>query len=163
MNYPNKPYLHEFKITQQQAKFVELYVSGKSIKNSAIEAGYSSATASQIGNKLLKKENVRSFIEYSRKKFESDLGISKKTLVADLIYIKEQAINEKKWLTALKTIDVMNKLGGYYEKDSRIDNTNVIELSFNGFEKKKFIEDAELIDLKEEEKEDGKDENSDQL
>lgn len=56
----------------KKRKFANAVVAGKSNKDAAIEAGYSPATASQAGSRLVKDKDVAEYIE--RRRAEGDKG-----------------------------------------------------------------------------------------
>ena len=83
------------KLTQKELKFSIAYASGLNAKDSAITAGYKASNASQQGHKLLhgsKSSLVNREIEKRLEDFQITLGITKQSVLSDLIRLYNQAL-----------------------------------------------------------------------
>ena len=127
------PYLNP-----KQKKFVANYVSGKTVKDSAIIAGYKTKTPSVTGNRLLKMDSIRQAIDNS--------GISDQYLsdeIKDSIEVGKGI--QASETTRLKAIELILKLKGYL--DSNIDKDSNIDSTTNIYIKElKLLSDTELKD-----------------
>ena len=100
------------KINQQQMKFVQRYVETGNARQSAIQAGYSSSSASYTGHKLLRNPKVEAYLKSLMAAQLSEVGVTKVGLIASLVGIvnKDTASDTDK----IKAIDLINKMSGYY-------------------------------------------------
>ena len=80
------------KITQKELRFSIAYASNGNATESAKIAGYAVPSASQQGHKLLKKESVMREIEKRIEDFQITLGITKQSVLSDLIRLYNQAL-----------------------------------------------------------------------
>ena len=83
------------KLTQKELKFSIAYASGLNAKDSAITAGYKATNASQQGHKLLngsKSSLVNKEIEKRLEDLQITLGITKQSVLSDLIRLYNQAL-----------------------------------------------------------------------
>ena len=82
-------------LTQKELKFSIAYASGLNAKESAITAGYKATNASQQGHKLLngsKSSLINKEIEKRIEDFQITLGITKQSVLSDLIRLYNQAL-----------------------------------------------------------------------
>jgi len=77
------------KLTPKQELFCSFYILSYNATQSAIKAGYSEKTAQQIGAENLLKPLVRDRIDLIKNDILLQLGISKVTLIKDLLEIKD--------------------------------------------------------------------------
>ena len=83
------------KLTQKELKFSIAYASGLNAKDSAITAGYKATNASQQGHKLLngsKSSLINREIEKRLEDLQITLGITKQSVLSDLIRLYNQAL-----------------------------------------------------------------------
>ena len=83
------------KLTQKELKFSIAYASGLNAKESAITAGYKATNASQQGHKLLngsKSSLINREIEKRLEDLQITLGITKQSVLSDLIRLYNQAL-----------------------------------------------------------------------
>jgi phage terminase small subunit len=89
-------------LTERQSRFVEAYVNGRNITGSAIDAGYSESTASQIGSALLKVPHIQAAVQAGvRHALALDAPLARRVLV-DLA--QDAHMNPKIRLDAAKTL-----------------------------------------------------------
>jgi phage terminase small subunit len=90
------------RLTEKQVRFVEAYVNGRNITDSAIDAGYSESTASQIGSALLRIPHVQAAIQAGvRHALALDAPLARRVLV-DLA--QDVEMHPKIRLDAAKTL-----------------------------------------------------------
>ena len=80
------------KLTQKELKFSIAYASNGNATESAKLAGYAVPSASQAGHKLLKKSSVIREIEKRIEDFHITLGITKQSVLSDLIRLYNQSL-----------------------------------------------------------------------
>lgn len=85
------------KLTEQQKEFCRFYVASPDFNQTqaAIKAGYSEKTAYSIANRLLKKADVKRYIERLRRERVERVELSTDDLLKDLIEIKERCMQAK--------------------------------------------------------------------
>ena len=103
-------------LTQKQKLFCEYYIENWNATDAARRAGYSENTADVIGCENLTKPNIKQYIEEIQKDIAKLAGISRLSIVKDLINIKDHAEQEK---DKIKAIEVVNKMLGMNEPDKQ--------------------------------------------
>ena len=83
------------RLKPKQKKFVEALERDGNATKAAIEAGYREASAATQGWRLLRNEDVLAYRRVRARIQVCAMGISKDTLVADLVEIKERAMQAK--------------------------------------------------------------------
>lgn len=110
------------KLTPKQIRFIDEYMIDLNAKQAAIRAGYSEKTAYAIGPENLTKLVIKEEIDRRRKNTSDKLEITKESLILELLKLKDSAENNT---VAIKAIEVINKMLGYYE-------TKKIDVTTNG-------------------------------
>ena len=104
----------EKELTPKQRLFCEEYILDWNATRAAKAAGYSENTAQQIGSENLLKPLIKEYIEEIQKDIAKLAGISRLSIINDLIKIKDNAEQDK---DSLKAIEVINKMIGLNEPD----------------------------------------------
>ena len=80
-------------------------------------AGYSERTARSQAHRLLTNVNIQQFINNGKKEIANEFKISRESLVADLIRIREKAEDSMDFSPAIKAIEVAAKMLGLNEPE----------------------------------------------
>lgn len=83
------------KLKPKQKKFVEALEKHGNATQAAIDAGYTEASAATQGWRLLRNEEVLAYRRVRAKIQVTAMGITKDTLIADLVEIKERSMQAK--------------------------------------------------------------------
>ena len=83
------------KLKPRQKKFVEALERDGNATKAAIAAGYTEASAATQGWRLLRNEDVLAYRRIRAKIQVTAMGITKDTLIADLVEIKERSMQAK--------------------------------------------------------------------
>ena len=98
-------------LNERQSLFVTEYLKTGNASESAIRAGYSKKTAYSIGQRLLKKVEIRKAIENHRDRIIKEAELTVKQVVSE---IRALALNADSTSNRLKAYDMLMKhLGGY--------------------------------------------------
>jgi phage terminase small subunit len=123
-------------LTPKQQKFVEFYSSGLTALDSYLKAGYSKNGATGGSCNLLKTPQIQQALKIAKKETAQRSHITKSWVLNELqeLYL-EQRTEEKKEergaaLVALKCIEQINKMLGFYESDE-IGAKNIVALQIN--------------------------------
>ncbi len=111
------------KLRKKQEKFCNEYLIDLNATQAAIRAGYSKATAGEMGYENLKKPHIADFIS----KLQSE--IQDRTLVTvDFVIngIKDIAKDGEQENNRLKAFDLLGKHLGVYELDNKLDITTKV-------------------------------------
>ena len=111
--------IKEKELTPKQKLFCEEYILDWNATRAAKVAGYSENTAQQIGSENLLKPLIKEYIEEIQKDIAKLAGISRLSIINDLISLKDGAEQDK---DKLKAIEVINKMTGFNEPE-KIDHT----------------------------------------
>lgn len=141
------------KLTMKQKLFCDWYIKLANGTQAAIKAGYSEKVANRQASENMSKPVIKAYIKKRMTELEDLLGFNKSTIIQDLIEIKKKssqavpvmvfdrskremvqatAMNDEGkevgvWdydsLGALKAIDTINKMVGYYEPEKVEDVT----------------------------------------
>lgn len=132
------------KLTQKQEKFCNEYLIDLNATQAAIRAGYSQKTARSIANNLLTKVDIQQYIAELRCGIQKRNRIAQDEIVQNLIEIANRCMQNvpvmyydkaaKEWKHegkedgkpvykfdaqgAVKALDLLSKINGYYEKDN---------------------------------------------
>ncbi len=119
------------KLRKKQEKFCNEYLIDLNATQAAIRAGYSKATAGEMGYENLKKPHIADFIS----KLQSE--IQDRTLVTvDFVIngIKDIAKDGEQENNRLKAFDLLGKHLGVYELDNKLDiNAEVTHKTIDNF------------------------------
>lgn len=102
------------KLTQKQKLFCEYYIENWNASDAARRAGYSKNSAGQIGEQNLKKLEIQEYIEEIQRDIAKLAGVSRLSIVKDLLSIKDIAEQDK---DKLKSIEIINKMLGFNDSD----------------------------------------------
>lgn len=103
----------------QIRRFCELVASGMYTNTAAaIEAGYSPKTARSQASTLLTKPNIQNYIKDLQEQHAKAVNIDAEWCRKELIRVKQLAIDTGDLSNAAKSIDLLNRMGGYYAKDN---------------------------------------------
>lgn len=83
------------KLKPKQKKFVEALEKDGNATKAAIAAGYTEASAATQGWRLLRNEDVLAYRRVRARIQVAAMGITKDTLIADLVEIKERSMQAK--------------------------------------------------------------------
>lgn len=127
-------------LTEKQRLFCEYYIENWNASDAARRAGYSEKTAHDIGCENLKKPNIKKYIEEIQNDLSKIAGISRLSLIKDLINLKDYAEQDK---DKIKAIEVINKMTGFNEPD-KFDHTSKGEKITNDIDYSKLDTDTLL-------------------
>ncbi len=119
-------------LNDKQLRFSEEYTIDQNGTQAAIRAGYSENTAAQIASELLTLPKVQEYIKIKQTELMNRLDIKKESIIQHLNEILELARRDQDRATALKCLDMLNKMGGFYSHT--VHNTIWVEQPL--FEKK---------------------------
>ena len=119
------------KLTEKQRLFCEYYIENWNASDAARRAGYSENSAGQIGEQNLKKLEIKEYIEEIQKDLSKIAGISRLSIIKDLVNIKDYAEQEK---DKIKALEVVNKMLGFNEPD-KVDNSGIVYQIIKGTNK----------------------------
>lgn len=90
----------ETKLTDKQLEFCDQYMLDYNATRAAIDAGYSKATARQIGCELLTKPNIRARLEFLKTDLQRLSGVTKLRTIQELRKIAYSTIEHlhKTWI-----------------------------------------------------------------
>jgi len=123
-------------LNERQSSFVSEYLKTGNASESAIRAGYSKKTAYSIGQRLLKKVEIRKTIENHRDQISKEAELSVKEVVTE---IRALALKAESDTNRLRAYDMLMKhLGGYVNELKIIESLSedqVNEVCLNILEK----------------------------
>jgi phage terminase small subunit len=105
-------------LTAKQEKFLNEYLIDFNATQAAIRAGYSEKTAYTQGPRLLDNVHIQDAIVKARQKTVEKLEINREKIIEDLVYIKEQNIDDFP-PHALKALEMLNKMLGFNEAEKQ--------------------------------------------
>lgn len=109
-------------LTAKQARFVAEYLKDGNATQSAIRAGYSSATAYSIGNENLSKPEIASAIQVAQDAMtQATIADAKERREVLSGLLRNGDVNPKARIQAL---DVLNKMDGLYVSKHEIGGVN---------------------------------------
>lgn len=117
------------KLTSKQERFIEEYLIDFNGKQAAIRAGYSEQTASNIASENLTKPYLIDEINKRKALLAQKCEITKDEILADLKMIKDAQKKSKNPQHAMKSIEILNKMLGYYEAE-RIKHEGGITINY---------------------------------
>jgi phage terminase small subunit len=104
------------KLTVKQELFCQYYVSnGFNAAQACRSAGYSEKTSASQGSRMLTDPKIQKFIDEYRLEVNSQIDISKETLLEKL----NQMVLESPEGIKLKAIDMINKMLGHYAPEKQ--------------------------------------------
>ncbi len=113
-------------LTQKQENFCHAFVktgnASEAYRQSYNAKNMKGTTIASKASILLTKGNIRATLEFLRKKVE-DEGILTFKQIQKML--SERALEELN-TDGLKSIDILNKMAGHYEKDNKQSNTVVV-------------------------------------
>lgn len=122
------------KLSAKQQKFVVEYCKTFDAKQAAIVAGYSEKSASSIGAQLLNNPFIQIKINEAQERAAEVATITKNQIIQDCLEIvnnmKADADDAKKAMVALKALDQICKMLGYYEEKKQ-EAQNIMNLQIN--------------------------------
>ena len=118
-------------LNPRQMEFVEYYSISSNARQSAIDAGYSETSASVTGFKLLQMPQIQEAIKQSKIKFKQEIGITKKSILDDLIAFKEMSLSGEISATeGMRAIDIINKMLDFYSAQKLDVTTKSISINY---------------------------------
>jgi hypothetical protein len=126
----DKELMNMAKLTQQQKKFVELYMSnGMNVRESAVGAGYSEKSATAIGCMLLKKPHVIEAINSIKQQIAEKIDVDVDWIKDELIKNVELARKANRFTDSNTAIKLIGELIGAFQQEGKEGITiNVLEL-----------------------------------
>jgi len=107
-------------LNERQSSFITEYLKTGNASESAIRAGYSTKTAYSIGQRLLKKVEIRKAIENHRERIRNEAELTVTQVVSEIRALALKAESES---NKLKAYDMLMKhLGGYVSEFKIIDS-----------------------------------------
>lgn len=94
-------------LNPKQKRFVAEYLIDSNATQAAIRAGYSKATAKQIGSRLLTNVDVRAELQKKQAKINGRLEITAESLIRDVKEIGDEARAAESFAAALKSRDML--------------------------------------------------------
>lgn len=116
-------------LNDKQKAFVYEYLNDRNATKAAIRAGYSAKTAYAIGNKLLKKAEIKDFL----RRFEADraekCGVQFDAVINELkkIGFADIDMTEIRPLDKIRGLEAMAKLLGFYDTASEDETEDISE------------------------------------
>ena len=121
------------KLTEKELRFSIAYASGMSIKDSVIKAGYKEKNANQIGYKLLngdKKSLIEREIAKRREDLQLSLGVTKQSVLADLIRLYNQALEAESHGVCKDILKLLGSEIGLFREGKTVEHQHKHQLSF---------------------------------
>ena len=121
------------KLTEKELRFSIAYASGMSIKDSVIKAGYKEKNANQIGYKLLngdKKSLLEREISKRREDLQLSLGVTKQSVLADLIRLYNQALEAESHGVCKDILKLLGGELGLFKEGKMVEHKHQHQLSF---------------------------------
>ena len=121
------------KLTEKELRFSIAYASGMSIKDSVIKAGYKEKNANQIGYKLLngdKKSLIEREIAKRREDLQLSLGVTKQSVLADLIRLYNQALEAESHGVCKDILKLLGSEMGLFKEGKMVQHQHQHQLSF---------------------------------
>ena len=121
------------KLTEKELRFSIAYASGMSIKDSVIKAGYKEKNANQIGYKLLngdKKSLIEREIAKRREDLQLSLGVTKQSVLADLIRLYNQALEAESHGVCKDILKMLGSEMGLFKEGKMVQHQHQHQLSF---------------------------------
>ena len=121
------------KLTEKELRFSIAYASGMSIKDSVIKAGYKEKNANQIGYKLMngdKKSLIEREIAKRREDLQLSLGVTKQSVLADLIRLYNQALEAESHGVCKDILKMLGSEMGLFKEGKMVQHQHQHQLSF---------------------------------
>ena len=121
------------KLTEKELRFSIAYASGMSIKDSVIKAGYKEKNANQIGYKLMngdKKSLIEREIAKRREDLQLSLGVTKQSVLADLIRLYNQALEAESHGVCKDILKLLGSEMGLFKEGKMVQHQHQHQLSF---------------------------------
>ena len=121
------------KLTEKELRFSIAYASGMSIKDSVIKAGYKEKNANQIGYKLMngdKKSLIEREIAKRREDLQLSLGVTKQSVLADLIRLYNQALEADSHGVCKDILKLLGGELGLFKEGKMVQHQHQHQLSF---------------------------------
>ena len=121
------------KLTEKELRFSIAYASGMSIKDSVIKAGYKEKNANQIGYKLMngdKKSLIEGEIAKRREDLQLSLGVTKQSVLADLIRLYNQALEAESHGVCKDILKMLGSEMGLFKEGKMVQHQHQHQLSF---------------------------------
>ncbi len=113
------------KIPHKKQVFIKEYLNSFNISAASKKAGYSSR---QNGFRMMTNDdNVKKIIEIEKAKLNVDNFQRKYKLLRSLDRIRRLSINEKKYSSALRAVDLEARISGIYKDELRINLEDMLE------------------------------------
>jgi phage terminase small subunit len=96
-------------LTPKQARFVAEYLLDANATQAAIRAGYSKATAKQIGSRLLTNVDIRAAVDAKQAKINGKLEITAEKVLRDLEEARIAALTDGQYSAAIKASELQGK------------------------------------------------------
>ena len=102
-------------MTDKQKRFCDEYLTDLNATNAAIKAGYSEKTAYSIGQRLLKKVEIKKYIEQVQNDLKNQSDLTKESILNKLKNYGFADIDNSKISPkdAIKALEVISKMLGY--------------------------------------------------
>ena len=121
------------KLTEKELRFSIAYASGLSLKESATIAGYKESNPSQQGHKLMngsKKSLILREIEKRREDLRLALGITKQSVLSDLIRLYNQALEAESHGVCKDILKLLGSEIGLFREGKTVEDQHKHQLSF---------------------------------
>jgi len=107
-------------LTNKQRKFVSEYLIDMNATEAAKRAGYSVKTAKQQGSRLLTNVDVQNEVQRRQKISNANAQKTRENIIQDLqTVINMYLVSGRNTTNALKAIDMLSKMQGWYEPDKQ--------------------------------------------
>lgn len=105
-------------LNNKQRNFINEYMKDMNATEAAKRAGYSDKTARQQGSRLLSNADIQKELKRRQSKSTSDVEKTRADMIENLQTVIEMYLTAgKNTPHALKAIDMLNKMKGWYEPD----------------------------------------------
>lgn len=114
----NAKKLRRMAINKKQHKFIDEYLIDLNATKAAERAGYSKKTAYSQGQRLLKKVEISTEVQRRQKASSKNAKKTRDDIIEDLeTVVNKYLIAGNLTTNALKAIDMLSKMQGWYEPD----------------------------------------------
>lgn len=111
------------KFTLKQEMFINEYMIDGNGKRACIAAGYSHLTAGAIADENLNKPYIAEEIQKRREVLAKKYEIKREFIVEQLLEIIRLSRNDQDRASALKGLDLLNKMSGQYTQNVNVNIT----------------------------------------
>lgn len=122
-------------LLDKQRLFCEFYIEHLNGTKAATLAGYSKKTGCSHASFLLKQPKIKAYIQHLREAMRDEFRLSRAQLVEQVRETIKQAELKQDYTNKLRALDMLVKMGGYYEEDlTETDEKIIVRFGIDGGE-----------------------------